>query len=305
MTDAPIVDLRELAAFAIEIDFVKGKGDPSRPFRTMVELTEALASFDRDLVKSVDATIEPILLLENIQTGSIRSWFVTVLRSTDDTALASGEWKRIVGTFAVKAKYALLKRLEGAASVTDPELLDSIQTELLKEAENTNVRGLPGYAPMSRTRIAAHIAEITTSLEYLSDEDSASFQSPSEGTVPFNRALRVVPEEMTKLLAARTVINTNEMILKVKKPDYLGSSMWEFRHEGHPLEAKIADTAWLTEFHKHGARVVPGSALRALVQIELSYDMENEALPARYTVLEVLEVLPPPEAPPQTQLLLQ
>jgi hypothetical protein len=56
--------------------------------------------------------------------------------------------EKIIGDYAVKGKYALLKRLEGATSVTDPKLLEEIQTELLLEAENTNVRGLPGYASM-------------------------------------------------------------------------------------------------------------------------------------------------------------
>ncbi|MGH9417022.1 MAG: hypothetical protein ACRD01_10385 [Terriglobales bacterium] len=285
--------MSELAAFAIEIDFVKGRGSPSRPFRVLVDLTEAFARLDRDLVRTVDATIEPVLLLENVEAGSIRAWFATVLRSADDNALASGDWKKIVGAFAVKSKYMILKRLEGASSVTDPELLEGMQIELLMEAERTGVRGLPGYAPISRTRLAAHIAEITVSLESLSDGDSACFQSPLDGTVPFNTALRVVPEEMTELLASRILTNDIEMILKVKKPDYLGSSMWEFRHEGHPLEAKIADEGWVREFHVGGAGVVPGSALRASVRVELAYDLENEALPARYTILKVLEVLPP------------
>lgn len=305
MATVPSVDLRQFAAFAIEIDFVKGKGDPSRPFRTMVELTEALSRFDRDLVKSVDTTIEPILLLENVEAGSIKSWFISVLHSTDDTALASGDWRKIVGTYAVKGKYALLKWLDGATSVTDPKLLENIQRELLIEAEKTEVRGLPGYTPMSRTRLAAHIADITLSLGNMAEGDSAQYESPSEGKISFNQALRVNEGELTELLAARTMINENEMILKIKKPDFLGSSMWEFRHDGHPIEAKIADHSWLAEFHNNGAGVLPGGALRARVRIESPYDMENDALPPRYTILEVLQVLPPLEKPPQTPLLLQ
>jgi hypothetical protein len=100
-------------------------------------------------------------------------------------------------------------------------------------------------------------------------------------------------------------VNDDEMILKIKKPDFLGSSMWEFRHEGRPIEARISDTDWLNEFHETGAGVRPGGALRAIVRIEASYDLENEALPPRYTVLKVKEVLPPPEKPPQMPLLLQ
>ena len=167
MGDAPGVDLREFASFAIEIDFVRGSGDPSRPFRTMVDLIEAFGRFDRDLIKGVDATIEPVLILENVEAGSIKSWLITVLRQADDEALKSGDWKRILGSYAVKGKYAVLKALEGAASVTDDQLLARIQTSLALEAQQTQVSSLQGYAPMSRTRLAAHIADITSSLQYL------------------------------------------------------------------------------------------------------------------------------------------
>ncbi len=305
MMDTPILDLKDFAAFAIEIDFVKGKGDPSRPFRAMVELTEALARFDRDLVKSVDTAIEPVLVLENIEAGSIKSWFMSVLRSTDDSALASGDWKKIVGVYVVKGKYSLLKWLSQAESVTDAKLLENIQAELLRLAEETDLRGLPGYTPMSRTRLAAHIADITVSLGYLDEDDSANYESPRDGTVQFNRALRVNDTDLTELLTARTLVNDDLMILKVKKPDFLGSSMWEFRHDGHPIEAKIADDVWLEKFHDGGAGVLPGSALKALVRVESLYDIENDALPPRYTVLKVYEVLPPPEKLPQPWLLLQ
>jgi hypothetical protein len=296
-------EVLESSAFALTVDFVKGKGDPSRPFRTMVSLIEALGRFDRDLVKSVDFTIEPVLLLENVEAGSIRSWFISILRSSDDAALSSGDWKRVVGEYTVKGKYALLRMLGSAQSVTDQNLLEQIQSQLLLEAENTNVRGLPGYAPMSRTRLAAHIADVTASLEYLGEGDSATYQSRIEPPVPFNRSLRVNDAEMTELLSIRTVINNNELILKVKKPDYLGSSKWEFHYDGRTIEARIQHAEWLARFHDDGAGLRPGGALRANVRVEIAYDEQNESLPPKYTVLEVLEVIPPP--PHREQLLLQ
>jgi hypothetical protein len=62
----------------------------------------------------------------------------------------------------------------------------------------------------------------------------------------------------------------------------------------------------LEDFHRDGAGVRPGGALRAIVRIEIAYDDENESLPAKYTVLEVLDVLaPPPPADEQEVLRLQ
>lgn len=210
-----------------------------------------------------------------------------------------------MGNYAVKGKYALLRWLEGSENAADSVLLENIQTELLLEAERTNVRGLPGYAPMSRTRLAAHIAQITDSLSHLSESgDSARYESPVDGVVTFNRALRVDKDELTEVLAIRTVKNVSELILKIKKPDFLGSSMWEFRFEGHTIEARMEDDDWIRKFHADGDGVLPGGALRAVVRIEVSYDMENDALPPRYSVLTVLEVLPPTQRPPQSGLLL-
>ena len=295
-------EIRESATFAITVDFVRGKGDPSRPFRTMIDLMDALARFDRDLIRSVDVTIEPVLLLEDVEAGSIKSWVATVLKSTDDDAIRSGDWKKVVGDYLVKGKYLLLEKLEGVDTITQPRLLDEIQSGLLLEAEQTNVRALPGYVPMSRTRIAAHVADVTASLEYLEEGDTASYESRDGNPVPFNTHIRVDEAEISEMLAARTITNDVEMILKVKKPDFLGNSMWEFNHEGHPISASILDQGWLADFREHGLGVRPGVALRALVRVEASYDDDSEALPARYAVLKVYEVIPP--KPPSEQLYL-
>ena len=78
--------------------------------------------------------------------------------------------------------------------------------------------------------------------------------------------------------------------------------MWEFHYDGHTIEARIQDTGWLAKFHGDGAGLRPGGALRAIVRVEVAYDDQNESLPPKYTVLEVLEVIPPPQG---EQLLLQ
>ena len=266
----------------------------------MVSLMEALSRFDRDLVKSVDVTIEPVLLLEDVEAGSIKSWVATVLQSTDDDALRSGDWKKIVGDYLVKGKYILLNKLQGVDTITQPSLIEDIQATLLLEAESTDIAPMLGYTPLSRTQIAAHVVDVTDSLDFLEEGDRATFESREGEPVPFNTLLRVDPIELSEVLAARTITNDDEMILKVKRPDFLGNSMWEFNYEGHPVRASILDEEWLVEFRRHGLGVRPGVALRALVRIEAAYDEDNEALPARYTVLKVYEIIPP--RPPMQQL---
>jgi hypothetical protein len=59
--------------FGIEIDFQPGTDAPSRVFKTITALIEAFQIVDRQLAESV-ARIEPVLLLENIEAGSIIVW---------------------------------------------------------------------------------------------------------------------------------------------------------------------------------------------------------------------------------------
>ena len=81
------------------------------------------------------------------------------------------------------------------------------------------------------------------------------------------------------------------MILKVKKPDYLGESQWEFRHETHPIPAKILDEKWLKDFQSRKHDVRPGDSLRAIVETEVNYDYNQEVVGTHYYVIEVKEVI--------------
>jgi hypothetical protein len=79
--------------------------------------------------------------------------------------------------------------------------------------------------------------------------------------------------------------------LKVKRPDYLGESMWDFRFETKTIPAKISDSQWLLKFQNREVEVRPGDALKAQVRIEVKYDFDGEVIASHYTITEVLEVI--------------
>lgn len=301
-TSNELTDSDDSMTFVLRIDFVKSTGDPTRPFRTMAGLIESLARLDRELAKSIDAHVESSCVLEKVEASSIKAFIRSLMNSVDDSALRSGEWKQILGSFLVKAKHLILASVGDAKSIAEPGLLDRIQMGVLQEAERTMVRGLPGYVPIPRATLAVQIAAITNSMTPLLQQDVATYESPQEPPVVLNRSLLVNEQELESVLATRVLKNKDQMILKVKKPDFIGSSMWEFQYEGHPITARICNDDWLAEFRRDGLGIRPGSAVRALVGIEQAYDENNEALPAKYTILDVLEVIPPSSALTQLHL---
>jgi hypothetical protein len=246
--------------------------------------------------------IEPVMLLENVEAGSIKSWLRAVLNATDDTGLQELNWKRIVGGYLVRAKYLTIDWLNKRTEIIGTAELDELQGEILKAAEATGVKRIPSYQPPSKFLLVRSIIDIGGSLNFLQKDDKVVFETKGGDRVDFNLSLRIVPESMKDLLVEESLSHTEEMILKVKKPDFLGESKWEFMHE-HVLEAKMLDVEWLTRFRNGEFVLRPGSAIRARVQVDVEYGVEREIVSRTFTILKVIEVMPPPDVE-QTKLLM-
>ena len=93
-------------------------------------------------------------------------------------------------------------------------------------------------------------------------------------------------------MTKEAIANTNQMILKVKKPDYLGESMWELKHDTKSFLAKILDTEWLKSFQQRKFDIRPGDSLRVELEIIVKYGYDSEVISTHYNVLNVNEILP-------------
>lgn len=282
------------ADFALEIDFVPGSPDPARVFRSMTQLIDTFQRFDRELVQTIDVHIEPVMVLEDIEAGSVKSWLRAVLNATDDTGLQELNWKRVVVGYLVRAKYLMIDWLNGKTEISGTVDLDELQGEIFKAAEATGVKRIPAYQPPSKFLLVRCIIDMTGSLAQLEQNDRVVFETQEGERVEFNLSVRIVPESLKALLVEESLSHTEEMILKVKKPDFLGDSKWEFVHE-HGLEAKMLDYEWLERFRNGEITLLPGSALRARVQVDVAYGIEREVVSRSHTIIKVLEVIPPPE----------
>ena len=108
----------------------------------------------------------------------------------------------------------------------------------------------------------------------------------------FNVTSRLDIESIEALAVSHTEVHSvPNMVIFVKKPDYLGSSMWEFRHGKRSISAKIEDEDWLKRFQNRSVDVRPGDALRCRVRVELLYGFDNELLEEKHHVEEVHDVL--------------
>lgn len=277
------------ADFAIYISFKKGEGNPQRVFQAADAMIRGMQKLDRTLCDTVDGNIKPLLVLEDIEVGSLKIWLKNVLESTDDQALKSMEWKRIVGDYLVKAKYAYISWVNNAEK---RDTVVDLTKRLQSIAAETNVKYLPDYKPPSIQDLLESTKDIEKAKSFLIEGDGISYISEENGKVDFDLEVPLTAETLSDLITKETVrFPPAPMILAVKKPDYLGNTKWDLRHGKKAISAKIEDATWLTAFQNREIDVRPGDALRCNVIIEHSYGFDNELVAESYLVSQVTEVL--------------
>ena len=278
------------ALFGLEINFDKEEGDPSRVFVAMSELIKACQDIDRKLVNAIQIDIEPILLLEDIQKGSLIAWIKSTFRVSKDTPSLGFDSNRLE-EYLDQSKFTLVDFMRDKTTLTDGGLAE-VQMKIFDIlSEKKPTPELPIYTPIPKKDLLSGIQKIQSAVAYLGENnDSAKYISRDNIKTPFNLTLEITPGSIEDLLTKETITNEMTMLLKVKKPDYLGSSQWEFKEGKVTIDAKVNDFEWLEKFRSRDLVLAPGDSLLAIVEIVSKYDIDGNLISTRHTLLKVLDV---------------
>lgn len=274
--------------FEFVIDFVRGEGAASRVLLAANDFVRMCEKIDAELVRSVHAGIEAHVVLDDIQSGSLKLILRSLVGGVPDEALRDLDWKKALGHYLVKAKY---KILAWADQPDAPHRLTEVRRALQSAAAETEVLHLPSYAPPAPAALIQALRDVQRVKSNLDDGDRAYYRSPV-GNHELDRTVRFDEATIERLAVKESIEQPPAtMLLLVKRPDYLGKAQWDFRHGKRPLHATIADEAWLKRFQGRELDVRPGDALKCRVAVEMLYGFDNELIAERYRILEVTEIL--------------
>ena len=276
--------------FLLTIHFPAGVKDPQRIFFFFLECITALQACDQMLLKSFPTAIQPVFVLEQVETGSLKMWLRQLLEAVDDAAIKNLDWKPAVGTYLVKGKHLLLKKLGGEKGLPSKHDLSELSDKLQELAKETDVLMLPSYSRVSEIDIAEHAGIISAALARLEPGESISLND-DEGEAVIDAGFAVTDEDIKNLLIERTLENTSELILMVRKPDFLGETKWEFRFNRRSLSVAIVDKNWLSNFQSGKVDIRPGDALHVTMKERVSYDGHGEVVSEEREILVVLGVI--------------
>lgn len=276
-------------SFVLKIDYQKDSVRPSRVFRAMSEMIEGFQSLDRNLVQSFPINVTAELLLEDIRVGSLRTVIKNVLTGMDDEAIRNLEWKKLIGGFLLQGKHAVIRWIEHREQIESRQALEGLAQEIKLLAEGTHILHLPIYTPPPLPLLIKDLAMISGAVSQLGPNDLATYEAVGI-TTGFNNTFHVDAEFAEELLTDETITNRSEVLLRVKKPDYLGESMWEFVHAGHVIRAKIEDHDWVVAFQFQRIEVRPGDSLRVVLETTTHHGSDGSEIVTYYQVLKVIAV---------------
>ena len=229
--------------------------------------------------------------MHDIQASSLKARLRNIVEDLPDEALKQAEFRPLIGHFLVKAKHKVIDWCSDKKEITNKTEIKQLQNDIKQLAEGTNIKQIPAYVEPDTESLLLDINSMRNALAILEADDYATFES-EEGISRFNKEMKISAEIIQEYLTCEKIVSTGEKIFKVKKPDYLGFSMWAFKYQKKSIDVKISDEKWLNAFQKRDVQVLPGDSVRAIVSEEVSYGFDNEVIQSHYEIIEVLEVLP-------------
>jgi hypothetical protein len=275
----------------LKIDFIEDEGSPARVFEIAAQIIRSFEDLDRALITSVDSTISTMLVLEDVEKSSLKVVLRNILKQLDDQALKDLDWKPLVGQYLVKAKQITVQWLDRKIADDDDAGIEDLTERLQLLATATDVRHIPDYPRLNSARIAQPLDEFQRAKAKLKPGEGLTITLDNQEYRVDIDAAWLPSEHMAEVKGDRVLSNDSDMLLVIKKPDFLGKSQWTFRHGKANLTAPIIDRDWLSEFHSGKHPLSPGDALMVRVRFEHVYSEKGDLIESEKKIIKVMEVI--------------
>jgi len=272
--------------FELKIDYKQNSRNPEVIFESMAMMIRNMRNMDEMMIESLPSITKVELELEFIEIGSIRAGLKTVLESIPDAAIENLDWKYLVTSYMVKAKYYLINKLSDKDTIsTKNEVL-----EMKRGIEKIAFEELGEKTSISKTKLLENLCDLTDTMKQLDKEDKVLYIS-GNGSAVINRNFDLKISQIEELIKSDTEEVKSEITIQIKKPDYLGHSKWEFYYDKQVIFAKIKDLEWLGKYQDGKIDIRPKDALKVSLNANVSRDEYGQVFHTHFEVTKVREVI--------------
>ncbi|MBL0518852.1 MULTISPECIES: hypothetical protein [Aeromonas] len=265
----------------LKIDFQKNSEKPQRVFDSMSLLISSIEEFHESVLQAVDTEIRPLLLLSDINEGSIKSWLTINI----DGDIPNEKQSKFID-FMNYCTERLIDFIKDKDTIKNVDELDPLIDELHWKADELNLEEFPNVFDLNRYRLLKAYTSISDASEKLNAKDNI-YVLANEHTVKLNKMFKLTKDDIDLLIVDSTRSNITKETLIIKKADFIGNSMWDFIKGKTKISAKMRVPEWLTEFHNRKVLVAPGDGLLCDLVTIVFYDKYDKPIETKYEVIKV------------------
>jgi len=165
-----------------------------------------------------------------------------------------------------------------------------LQESIHALAEGTNIKNVPAYSKIPEKDLMEILLRNHEAAKQLLDTDEIFFVIDGSKK-KYNKDFAISKESIENILTKDAVEKIELLELGVKKPDYIGNSMWEFIHNNKIIEATMLHESWLREFRDRKVTLKPGDSLLAEVKTTIFFNHRSEEIRRSYSVVRVEKII--------------
>jgi len=272
---------------ALTVDYAAGRASAIAVLSGATEMIAAIDALDRALLSSVNTSLEPVSILNDVQHSSLKILLARALKSVPDDDLARLDWKEWLGRLLVKGKHMLLQHMDA-----DAPTIAAVIEEL--KPDYAAAPGLVGYTPPTVTQAQQALKQVRRARALLTDS-TVTIQTEL-GSVRLPDLPAESPE--AEPVVAERVVNRGREWLKVRFPDMLGTAQWTVLRGGRNVRVAVLHQEWLDRYHRRGVQLMPGDVLDCDYEETVEYDANQNEIGRSLAIIRVHGVKSPPSQRP-------
>lgn len=276
--------------FEIKLEFDANTENPSRLFRSFADIIENIKNLDTVLAKTVNTTVSTKIYLSDIEKGSLigKLWHELVI--SDDGKIDDLENTEKVKIFIDKSRSKTLEFIQDGKNSVDE--LEKLSESIQEIARNEELDKTFNYSPPNILELARNINEITETTKKLSDNEKLIIKNDSNTSEELdNESTKIDIDDVEKALTAEEINSQTIVFYKIKRPDFLGDSQWDFKHGNKNIKVKILHDAWLEKFKNGQEIVVPGDSLKVKINQNFKYNKNGYLISEKTEIIEVIGII--------------
>lgn len=276
--------------YEIKLEFNKNTENPSRLFYSFAEMIDSINELNIVLAKTIDTSVNSKIILEDIEKGSILAKLYDELVIYENGKIENVESKCKIEKYLESSRNATLNFISQDKSTVED--LNILKEELNDIATENKVVDTFNYGEPDILDLAKTINKISSSTQPLSEGEqfvikSNNVETPNVVTKSTTHVnIELLEDSLTKEEFNQDYIT----YYKIKRPDFLGDSQWDFKYGNRTIKAKITDTEWLEKFKKGEVIVTPGDSLKVKVSQSNKYGANGYLISEKVEIIMVLEV---------------